>query len=226
MTDRVTDSKQAALDALDRISLLIQKYCGFRVWADEASSDMTEIQEALEAKPEGEREAAAISLLAKWHIFAIDGFPYDAEKRITLLFQTGNFFRDLKGKNPIQSADEYKSRPAPEGSAVIVSRDTHNVHDIRIEAQIPEGFCKDGDGWRPIESAPEVPGKYFFCRLAWGPEQDKSTGDGFRFEGRWYAAGNFHAPNKAYNERQNIIKELEVTPTHWQPLPQPPKQEG
>ena len=71
---------------------------------------------------------------------------------------------------------------------------------------------KVAEVWFPIETAPEVKGDFLFCRLAWGPEDDKCTGDGFRWRGRWFAAAPFYAMGK---ERRFEFRELEVTPTHW-----------
>lgn len=75
------------------------------------------------------------------------------------------------------------------------------------------------EGWKPIETAPEPKGDFFFCHLAWGPDDDKSTGDGFRWNGRWFAAGVFH---RIGQERRFEIREIEVRPTHWMPLPAAP----
>jgi hypothetical protein len=75
------------------------------------------------------------------------------------------------------------------------------------------------DGWLPIESAPEVKGKFFFCRLAWGPDGDKSTSDGFRWNGRWFAAGIFYAIGQ---DRRYGLREIEVKPSHYMELHAPP----
>jgi len=83
--------------------------------------------------------------------------------------------------------------------------------------------------WQSIESVPDVPGKYFFCRLAWGPDSDKCTGDGFRWNGQWFAAALFYKGAR-HDECQNEMRQIEVTPTHWMPhcdfpLPTPPRGE-
>lgn len=73
--------------------------------------------------------------------------------------------------------------------------------------------------WRPIETAPEVKGDYFWCFIAWGPDGDQSTGTGFRWRGKWFAAGCFY---RGGSDRQFEWQEIEVKPTHWQPLPPAP----
>jgi hypothetical protein len=74
--------------------------------------------------------------------------------------------------------------------------------------------------WQPIETAPEVKGDCFWCRLAWGPEDDQSSGDGFRWGGKWFAAGCFY---RAGQDRKFEWREIEVTPTHWMPKPELPE---
>lgn len=70
------------------------------------------------------------------------------------------------------------------------------------------------NGWQPIETAPTVKGDYFFCSIAWGPEGEQLTGDGMRWNGRWFVAPVFHALGK---ERKCEHREIEVQPTHWRP---------
>lgn len=72
--------------------------------------------------------------------------------------------------------------------------------------------------WHPIETAPEGKGKdgVAFFLLAWGDKEDPSTGKGFRWRDRWFAAGCFHRPG---SERQHEIREIEVTPHLWMPIP-------
>lgn len=77
--------------------------------------------------------------------------------------------------------------------------------------------------WRDINSAPEAKGEYFFCRLAWGPERDQCTGDGFRWNGRWFVAAIFHNPGRRFDECQQEFRQIEVQPTHWMPKPAPPQ---
>ncbi|WP_159975810.1 MULTISPECIES: hypothetical protein [unclassified Novosphingobium] len=81
-------------------------------------------------------------------------------------------------------------------------------------------------GWQDIASAPEVKGKYFFCRLAWGPEWDRCTGDGFRWNGRWFVAGLFHKPGTRIDECQNEYRQIEVVPTHFMEKPEAPPSNG
>jgi hypothetical protein len=79
--------------------------------------------------------------------------------------------------------------------------------------------------WQRIETAPEVKGKYFFCRIAWGPEWDKCTGDGFRWKGKWFVAALFHKGSARFDECQNEFRQIEVSPTHWMPKPEVPVQQ-
>lgn len=71
-----------------------------------------------------------------------------------------------------------------------------------------------GEGWKPIDTAPEIKGDYFFCDLAWGPDEDLSTGKGFRWNGRWFVAAIFY-DCMARNGRQYFFREIEVTPKYW-----------
>lgn len=70
--------------------------------------------------------------------------------------------------------------------------------------------------WQPIKSAPEVKGKYFFCRLVWGHPWDRCSGDGFRWNGRWFAAATFYNGAR-FDECQHEFQQIEVSPTHWMP---------
>ncbi|MGQ8632313.1 hypothetical protein ACUTJJ_12630 [Agrobacterium sp. DKPNP3] len=80
--------------------------------------------------------------------------------------------------------------------------------------------------WQDISTAPKVKENYFFCRLAWGPENDRSTGDEFRWNGRWFAVGTFYK-GKRFDECQYEMRQIEVQPSHWMPLAAAPaKQEG
>lgn len=70
----------------------------------------------------------------------------------------------------------------------------------------------DKNGWRPIETAPKD-GAIF---LVWFPEQ------------REIGYGNFVPADYAYPDAYYYFwfdvseAEMEVSPTHWQPLPKPP----
>lgn len=77
---------------------------------------------------------------------------------------------------------------------------------------------QDVERWQDISTAPTVKGNYFFCRLAWGPENDRSTGDGFRWNGRWFAVGTFYKGDR-FDECQYEMRQIEVQPTHWMKNP-------
>lgn len=77
-------------------------------------------------------------------------------------------------------------------------------------------------GWQPIETAPASKGDYFFARIAWGPEDDICTGDGFRWRGRWFVSAFFHKPGGGYDACQYEYRQIEVTPSHWCHKPAPP----
>lgn len=74
--------------------------------------------------------------------------------------------------------------------------------------------------WMPIETAPKGANGYAWMLLAWGPEDDKSVSKGMWCVDRFIAYGTFYAIGKtpAFECRQ-----IEVKPTHWMPLPEPPK---
>lgn len=84
---------------------------------------------------------------------------------------------------------------------------------------------KEALGWQPIETAPEAKGKYFFCRLACQNGDEFSTGDGFRWDGKWFAAALFYKGG-IFDERQYEYRQIQVNPAHWQPLPAPPILKG
>ena len=73
--------------------------------------------------------------------------------------------------------------------------------------------------WQSIETAPQCKGDYFWADLAWGPEDDKTTGKGFRWNNQWYATACFYRMNKKPSFEWI---ELIVKPTHWKPLPPTP----
>jgi Lar family restriction alleviation protein len=79
----------------------------------------------------------------------------------------------------------------------------------------------ESEGWQPVETAPETKGKYLFCDLAFGPADDQTTANGFRWNGRWFAAGIFYkgGPNTGC---QHEFRQIEISPTHWKPSPSVP----
>lgn len=74
--------------------------------------------------------------------------------------------------------------------------------------------------WMPIETAPTGATGYAWMMLAWGPEQDKSTGVGMRDGEKFYASATFYCLGR---DKQYEFREIEVRPTHWMPLPAAPQ---
>lgn len=107
------------------------------------------------------------------------------------------------------------------------------IHDAFKEAQasaqpdVPETDCGNipkqstDAGWQPIDTAPKGANGYAFMQLAWGPEDNKSTGEGMRYGDKFFAACVFHCIGK---DRQFEFHEKEVKPTHWSPSPAAPHQ--
>jgi hypothetical protein len=76
--------------------------------------------------------------------------------------------------------------------------------------------------WQPIESAPsDKKSDYLFALIAWGPEEDKSMGEGMRYKGQWFATGVFYN-GRPHDERQLVFRELRVDPSHWMTRPSLP----
>ncbi len=97
------------------------------------------------------------------------------------------------------------------------------VEALAVTAPAIEPVAGLTDAWLPIETAPEVKGECLFCEIAWGPEGDQSVGNGMRWQGRWFAAGTFHALGQ---ERRYEFREIEVKPTHWRRGPDAPALTG
>ena len=81
--------------------------------------------------------------------------------------------------------------------------------------------------WRDIATAPigvAKNGKLPICwmRLAWEYGGEYSTGDGMRIGDNFYAVSTYYTGGP-FNSKQFTMKESEVTPTHWMPLPTPPE---
>lgn len=91
------------------------------------------------------------------------------------------------------------------------------------EAADGQSELTDGLGvWRPIETAPgDDKSDYFFAIVAWGPENDKTTGYAVRFKGEWFAGTLFYNGAR-YDERQFSFREHPVRPSHWVPIPEAP----
>ncbi|MGS1115977.1 DUF551 domain-containing protein [Castellaniella sp. UC4442_H9] len=80
---------------------------------------------------------------------------------------------------------------------------------------------REAQTWQPIESAPigkNTDGMVWLL-LAWGPECDQSIGSGFRWRDKWFAAATFY---RFGQDRSYELREAEVRPTHWMPLPAGP----
>ncbi len=76
--------------------------------------------------------------------------------------------------------------------------------------------------WQPIETAPTGKKGIAFMRLAWGHDSDKRIGDGVRIGDTFYASGVFFC---AGGVKPIEIREVQVNPTHWMPLPAAPVSE-
>ena len=79
--------------------------------------------------------------------------------------------------------------------------------------------------WQPIETAPNGAKGLCWMLLAHGPEGDQTVSIGMRFHDQFFAASTFHIGGP-FDGRQYAFKEHEVNPTHWAPLPRPPKTES
>lgn len=100
--------------------------------------------------------------------------------------------------------------------------------EIELYSTLQSPAVQVPDGWKDISTAPTGKNGIAFMRLAWGPDEDKATGDGMRIGDKFYAIAAFHSinsPEKAYE-----FRELEVQPTHYMTnkpfasAPQPPWQ--
>lgn len=78
------------------------------------------------------------------------------------------------------------------------------------------------DGWQPIETAPKGARGYAWMMLAWGAEDDPYVAAGMRCGDKFFAATTFYCLGQ---EKQYEMREIEVHPTHWMPIPAPPKPE-
>lgn len=74
--------------------------------------------------------------------------------------------------------------------------------------------------WRPIDTAPKGENGIYFMRLRWGPDGDKSSGDGIRIDDKYYASGTFFCHGQ--KDKPFELREIEVFPTDWMPTPASP----
>ena len=75
--------------------------------------------------------------------------------------------------------------------------------------------------WQSIETAPKGAKGIAWMLLAYGPEDDRSVSIGLRFHNTFFAAGTFYRGGP-FDERQFELRECEVDPTHWMPVPDAP----
>jgi len=75
--------------------------------------------------------------------------------------------------------------------------------------------------WQPIETAPTNGCPIW---LAYDPD-DWTTTVGFYRNGGWVVCGVFYSPN-AGKPPHGFGEYLFANPTHWMPLPDPPKDAG
>ena len=86
-------------------------------------------------------------------------------------------------------------------------------------AEVPELRAAN---WRPIETAPKGVHGYAWMFLAWGEADDRCTGSGFRYGDEFYVAATFYRGGPT-TQRQYEIRQTTIVPTHWMPLPEPPR---
>lgn len=107
-------------------------------------------------------------------------------------------------------------------AATVGELDEHDLLDVgcRLDEWQRKCVLREGEpaasAWMPIATCkPNHASKYTFCRIAWGPDDDRSEADGMRYGSEWFAASVFYAGGA--NARQYEFKEHKVTPTHWMP---------
>lgn len=83
--------------------------------------------------------------------------------------------------------------------------------------------------WQPIETAPKgVPRREGALGVCWMmlafPDDDSSYHrlSGMRVGDKFYAAPTFYCGGP-WDGKQYHLREEEVHPTHWMPMPEPPK---
>ena len=83
--------------------------------------------------------------------------------------------------------------------------------------------------WQPIETAPKgtprKPGAKSYCWMMLAHPDDEGgyhVDTGMRCDDEFFAAGTFHRGGD-WDTRQLYLKEHQVYPTHWMPLPEPPE---
>lgn len=92
----------------------------------------------------------------------------------------------------------------------------HPESEAALSAQV-----QDMAGWQDISTAQNCVGSYLFCRLAWRNGNDICTGDGFRWNGRWFVVGTFYKGGRL-DQCQYEMRQIEVQPTHWMESTSPP----
>lgn len=110
----------------------------------------------------------------------------------------------------------------PKGVTLLV--DDGRVTDANGEGEVylAAGAQSVPNGWRPIETAPKGARGYAWMMLAWGAEDDPHVAAGMRCGDKFFAAATFYCLGQ---EKQYEMREIEVHPTHWMPLPAAPKED-
>ncbi|MFL7901507.1 DUF551 domain-containing protein [Azospirillum argentinense] len=124
-------------------------------------------------------------------------------------------WEDLKDNLPPSHAE------AAEALYDVGDRLADEVERLRrlLSASPAAPAAQSGEGWQPIDTAPKGAKGYAWMQLAWGPDEDKATGDGMYANGKFYAVATFYCAGQS---RQYQMREIEVSPTHWMPLPSAP----
>lgn len=106
------------------------------------------------------------------------------------------------------------------------SEESHRATADALIAALPEL-----QGWQPIETAPEgtpkKPGAKSYCWMMLAiPDEDGGyhTVSGIRCGDSFFASLTFYRGG-AWDTRQLHLKEVQVYPTNWMPLPAPPQED-
>lgn len=99
------------------------------------------------------------------------------------------------------------------------------------ERWLDRAFVPAGSGWQPIETAPKGVERNGKKAMSWmmlaipDDEDGFHTLNGMRVGDDFFAAHTFYCGGP-FDGKQFRLKETQVHPTHWQPLPPPPTEDS